>query len=65
MSGELIWPEDFVDKEMCGKSFYWAYKNKTEFVDFTVTEMKKPTGLFKQWQDYCFHRIKLETENKD
>ena len=60
------WPEDFVDKSMRGKSFVWAFQNKKEWVDFTVTEMKSPTGIFKDWQETCFKLMKLEKEiNKD
>ena len=35
------------------KSFEWVFENKKEFVDFTLNDMCNPTGLFKQWQDYC------------
>ena len=40
-----------------GKSFEWVFHNKTEFVDFTLTEMNSPTGLWKIWQKYCKDKI--------
>ena len=51
-----VWADDFVDKSMRGKTFSWTYEHKTEWVDFTLTEMQKPTGVFKQWKDYCKYR---------
>ena len=41
-----------------GKSFEWVFKNKKEFVDFTVKEMGSPTGLFAVWKNYCENKIK-------
>ena len=38
---------------LLGKTFQWVYTNKKEFVDFTLTEMGSPTGLFKVWKEYC------------
>ena len=35
------------------KTFKWVYANRKEFVDFTINEMDKPSGLFLQWQIYC------------
>jgi len=31
-----------------GKSFEWVFKNKKEFVDFTVKDMGSPTGKIKE-----------------
>ena len=58
----LSWPKNFMD--IGGLLFSDVYKKKTEFVDFTLTEMKKPTGLLKKWQDYCKWRIKSESPEK-
>ena len=48
---EICWPEGF----MCigGRSFEWVYANRAEFVKFTVDKMDSPSGLFKQWKNYC------------
>ena len=46
------------------KSFDWVYVNKKEFVNHTIQDMKKPTGLFKKWLEYCKERIKKSGENK-
>ena len=40
------------------KSFEWVFVNKKDFVDFTITQMEKPTGLFKQWKNYCMIKNK-------
>jgi len=45
------------------KSFSWVYENKDEFVKHTLNDMKKPTGLFKQWFEYCKMRMKKRSEN--
>ena len=42
------------------KTFEWVYKNRKEFVDFTLMEMENPSGLFKKWQLYCQHQKKME-----
>ena len=54
--------ETFPANFMCigEKSFSWVYENREEFVDFTLTEMHKPTGLFLKWQQYCQARKKSE-----
>ena len=44
---------------LLGKTFQWVYTNKKEFVDFTLTEMGSPTGMFKVWKEYC------QKKNKD
>ena len=45
----------FPEKFMCigGKSFEWVFKNRPEFVEFTLTEMLQPTGLFLEWKEFC------------
>ena len=54
MTFDRKWPEGFMN--IGGKTFAWTYDNKIEFVDFTVREMKAPTGLFKHWQKYCLKK---------
>ena len=41
-----------------GRSFLWVFENRQEFVDWTIHDMKCPTGFFKTWQDYCLLKIK-------
>ena len=53
-------PDNFMDLTISNKTFKWVFNNKPEFVDFTLTEMIKPTGVFMQWQDYC---LKLNKRN--
>ena len=57
---DLIFPEGF----MCigEKTFEWVYVNRKEFVEFTVNQMEKPTGLFLKWKRYCKERLKIEQE---
>ena len=49
-------PENFPD--VSEKTFIWTFENRPDFVDFTVKEMKKCTGLFKTWKLYCQRKIK-------
>ena len=59
---EKTWPENFCD--IGGKSFEWVFINKKDFVDFCVTEMENPTGMFQAFQKYCLHMLKIEKQNK-
>jgi hypothetical protein len=47
-----------------GKSFLWVFTNRKEFVDFTLTDMKKPTGLFLVWKEYCQEKGKRHAKHK-
>ena len=58
MLSEKVWPKDFMDKSMQGKTFSWTWKNKKEWVDFTLTDMTKPSGIFEVWQNYCLSKNK-------
>ena len=58
MDGEIVWPVGFMD--VAGKTFEWTFLHKKEFVDFTLTEMEKPTKLFKRWQDFCKSKMKVK-----
>ena len=51
---ENTWPDDFVD--IGGKTFAWVWENRKEFVDFTLNDMTKPTGLFDVWMKYCLNK---------
>mgnify|MGYP004134969143 CR=1 FL=1 len=59
MSANTIWPDGFMD--IGGKSFKWVYEHKKVFVEFCLTEMNGPTGMFKEFQKYCY---KMEIVNK-
>ena len=50
MTDETRWPEGFCD--IGNKTFLWVKNNKSDWVDFTLKEMDKPTGLFLQWKKY-------------
>ena len=56
--------ETFPENFMCigCKTFEWVYVHRPEFVEFTVNEMNKPTGLFLKWQKYCKERLKVSNE---
>ena len=60
MSGETVWPEGFMN--VGGKSFEWTFLHKKEFVDFTLTEMKRPTKTFLAWYKYCVLKTKEEND---
>ena len=51
-----VWPKDFMN--IGSRTFEWTYANKAEFVDFTLTEMKKPTKMFLRWYNYCVSKTK-------
>ena len=52
---DIAWPAGFYD--IGDRSFKWVFDNRKEFVDFTLTEMEVPSGLFLKWQDYCKQQI--------
>ena len=52
----LCFPKGFCD---IGEiQFKDLFEKKKEWVDFTITDMKNPKGLFKKWQDYCKMKTK-------
>ena len=53
----LIFPKGFMD--ISERKFLWIFQNKKEFVDFTLTDMKKPTKLFLKWKNYCLRKSKV------
>ena len=57
----VTFPEKFCD--IGGRSFAWVYKHRSEFVDFTLTEMTETKGLFRSWQNFCRARIKNTRES--
>lgn len=60
MTENTKWPEGFMD--IGGQTFAVVYKKKKEFVDFTLTEMDNPTGLFEKWKNYCKWRRKNQMD---
>ena len=53
---ELCFPKGFCYvNEVTFKDLF--EKNK-EWVDFTMTDMKDPKGLFLKWQEYCIRKQK-------
>ena len=53
-------PEGFMN--IGGKTFKWVLENKQEFVNFTLNEMNGPTGLFRQWKQYCMKYSKTQND---
>ena len=60
MSDTTVFPMIF---GLNGKTFQWVYENKKDWVNFTLTEMKKPLGLFKVWQEYCKRKHGIRTQS--
>ena len=48
-----LFPDEFPDSSLVGKTFAWVYLHRKEFVDFTIHEMKKVSGFYEIWQLYC------------
>ena len=57
----MKFPKNFCN--IGGKSFEWVFENKEEFVKHTLDDMQKPTGLFREWYNYCKERMKKSREN--
>ena len=62
MSDSTKFPAGFHD--IGGQPFEWVYREKKEFVDFTLTEMRECSGIYKVWQDYCKGRVKNELRHR-
>ena len=50
---QSLFPDEFPDNSMIGKTFSWVYCNRAEFVDFTINDMTKTKGFYDIWQQYC------------
>ena len=59
-----LFPKKFLTPDVEMKSFIWVYKNKPDFVDFTLQDMDNPTGFFKVWKDYCINKQKSNAESR-
>ena len=58
----MRFPKNFCD--VGDRSFDWVFCNKKDFVRHTINEMRRPTGLFLDWKNYCKMReagIPVET----
>ena len=53
-SDAALFPKGFYD--IGEKTFEWVFKNREEFVSFTIQEMLKPTGLYLEWKEYCVNK---------
>ena len=60
LDDDLCWPENFMN--IGGKTFQWVFENKEVFVEFTLSDMKSPTKMFKRWKNYCISRNKQEND---
>lgn len=47
-------PANFFD--IGEQTFISVFNSKPDYVQFTIDDMKDPTGLFKQWKDYCIEK---------
>ena len=47
-------PDNFPD--IGGQSFQYVFKNKSDWVDFTVKGMQNATGFFAVWKSYCLRK---------
>ena len=57
MDDSKVFPDNFFD--IGGKRFDWVLIHKPIFVKFTIHEMKRCSGFFLTWQNYC------RSKNKD
>ena len=48
-----IFPVEFPDDNLVGKTFELVFTNKAIFVEFTINEMTKVSGFYEIWQQYC------------
>ena len=60
LENEKQFPKNFFD--IGEKTFEYVFQHKPDYVQFTINEMKKCTGLFLEWQNYCKEKVKLNNE---
>ena len=53
MDGQTKWPPGFAD--IGGQTFEWVREDKPDWVDFTLNEMKNPSGLFLVWKTFLLN----------
>ena len=61
METEKRWPEGF--SNIGGMTFQQTFEQRPEWVDFTLTEMKNPSGMFADWKDFCVQKKKQDARN--
>ena len=47
-----MFPIPFIDLDLQGKTFLWAYMNRQEFCKFVLYSMYDTSGIFKVFQEY-------------
>ena len=57
LENKQIFPKNFFD--IGEKTFEYVFQHKPDYVQFTINDMKKCTGLFLEWQNYCKEKVKL------
>ena len=62
MSDRTVWPEIF---GLGGKTFLEVFREKSEWVDFTMREMEDADGIFKVWKNYCRGKLKEQNGGPD
>ena len=55
MDDLLTFPENFMCIGL--KTFKFVFEHRKEWVDFTLTDMENPKGLFLKWKQYCQHKL--------
>ena len=45
------WPEGF--SNIGGMTFQETFEHRPEWVEFTLSEMKAPSGMFREWKSFC------------
>ena len=51
-----VWPDGFLD--IGGFTFEQTWKQRKEWVKFTIGEMQEATGMFGNWREYCLTKSK-------
>ena len=63
MTDCTVWPTGFSD--IGEKTFAWVREHRPDWVDFTLTEMKNPSGLFLEWKTYLLDKeVKENAKNQ-
>ena len=63
MTDETKWPAGFGD--IGCRTFAWVRANRPEWVEFTLSEMSTPSGLFLLWKKYLLSQKVKEHDAKD
>ena len=55
-----VFPENYFD--IGGLTFETVYKQKPDYVKFTIDKMKQTTGFYTIWKTYCEDKYKDTNE---